>query len=415
MNAFENALKQLETAANIMGLNKEIHEFLKIPMQELHVSIPVKMDNGLTKTFQGFRVRYNNALGPCKGGVRYHPEETIDTVRALSAWMTWKCSLLGLPLGGGKGGIICDTKSLSAGELERLTRGYIRKIYTNIGSGLDSLAPDVYTTPQIMAWMMDEYLTLTNGNDRGFTTGKPIELGGSQGRGDATARGGMYCLREALDLNIFTESKHQFTVAIQGYGNAGQHAHRLIEEMFPHAKVVAISDSKGGIVFENEHIDYISLKHAKDEKGSVVETIYQKITNEELLELDVDVFIPAAMESVITSENANRIKAKIILELANGPVTPEADEVLFENGVHVIPDFLANAGGVVVSYAECVQNSTNYFWTEEKIYGDLDERMSKTYHDVFNLSKKKDTDMRLAAYIIAVERVAVAMKLRGWF
>lgn len=422
---FENALNQLQICANEMGLNQDVHEFLKIPMHELHVSIPVKMDNGSTKTFQGFRVQYNNALGPYKGGIRFHPDETIETVKGLAIIMTWKVALLGLPLGGGKGGVICDTKKMSQGELERLSRGYIRAIYKSIGPNVDSMAPDVYTNPQIMAYMMDEYLALTDENGKGVLTGKPIEIGGSQGRGDATARGGMYCLREALwqidvghnNINDDYNTDHVFTVAIQGYGNAGQHAHRLIEEMFPAAKVIAVSDSQGG-VYDERGLRYEAAKEVKERTGTVKSNSSHFISNEELLQLDVDVLIPAALESVIVDDeygsNADKIKAKIILELSNGPVTPEADKILFANGVHVIPDFLANAGGVVVSWMEMVQNSQNYFWPEEEVYQKLDTRMTEAYHKVFDVGERGSIDMRTAAYILAVGRVAEAMKLRGW-
>ena len=412
MNIFENSLQQLRTAADIMGLNKDIHEFLKYPMQELTVSIPVRMDDGSTKTFRGFRVRYNTALGPAKGGVRFHPEETIDTVRGLSALMTWKTALLGLPLGGGKGGVICNPQEMSEGEIERLSRGYIRKIYTNIGPNLDSLAPDINTNPQIMSWMTDEYLTLTNSNDKGFTTGKPIELGGSLGRSDATARGGLYCLGEALNLNIFTESKYQFTVAIQGYGNVGSFCHKLIEEMFPNAKVVAISNVHGGI-YDRNGIKYSELKNPKSMANEHWHGS-NYTSNTDLLKLDVDVLIPAAMENVINNVISDNVKAKIVLELANGPVTPEADKILFEKGVHVIPDFLANAGGVVVSHFEMVQNSQNYYWPESEVYKKLNIMMTEAYHKVLNLSKEKSIDMRTAAYVLAVNRVVEAMKLRGW-
>ena len=326
--------------------------------------------------------------------------------------MTWKTSLLGLPLGGGKGGVICNPKEMSEGELERLTRGYIRAIYRNIGSDVDSMAPDVYTTPQIMAWMTDEYLTLTGGNDKGFTTGKPVEIGGSLGRGDATARGGMYCLREALnEFNV----RDDFTVAIQGYGNAGQHAHRLIEEMFPNAKVVAVSDSKGGVYDNKYGFKYEHTKKIKDDFESVIEiNLVDQITNEQLLELNVDVLIPAALENVITIDNVENIKAKIILELANGPITPEANEILYKKGVHDIFDFLANAGGVVVSYMEMVQNSQNYFWTEEDVYEQLDTMITKAYHAVLDLSRERDINMQTAGYVLAVGRVAKAVKLYGW-
>jgi len=369
------------------------------------------MDDGSLKIFQGYRVQYNDALGPCKGGIRYHPDETIDTVRALSAWMTWKTSLLGLPLGGGKGGVICNPKEMSMGELERLCRGYIDKIWQNIGPEKDVPAPDVYTTPQMMAWMMDEYSKLTGSNNFGCITGKPLCVGGSCGRGDATARGGMYALREAArEFNI---DLSKATFAIQGYGNAGSFAHSLAKELFG-GKVVAISDSKGG-AFNAKGIDADEAARIKAETSTVANIPgAKKISNEELLELDVDILVAAALENVITKDNAGRVKAKIIVELANGPTTPEADEILFQNKVHVIPDFLANAGGVTVSYFEMVQNIMRYCWSFDEVYAKLDERMTMAYQGVLAASKKYNVNMRQAAYTVAVSRVVDAMKTRGW-
>ncbi|MDD2754960.1 MAG: Glu/Leu/Phe/Val dehydrogenase [Methanothrix sp.] len=410
-NPFEISQKQLADCAKILNLDDGVHEFLKHPMREFHVSIPVRMDDGSMKIFQGFRVQYNDALGPCKGGIRFHPEETIDTVRALSAWMTWKTSLLGLPLGGGKGGVICNPKELSMGEQERLCRGYIDALWQNIGPEKDVPAPDVYTTPQMMAWMMDQYSKYVGSNSFGFITGKPLCVGGSCGRGDATARGGMYALREAAkELNI---DLAKATVAIQGYGNAGSYAHSLAKELFG-SKVVAVSDSKGG-VFNAAGIDADEAARVKAQTSTVANIPNaKKISNEELLELDVDILVAAALENVITKDNAGRIKAKVIVELANGPTTPEADAILFQNKVHVIPDFLANAGGVTVSYFEMVQNIMRYCWSFDEVYQKLDERMTMAYQGVLAASKKYNINMRQAAYTVAVARVVEAMKMRGW-
>jgi len=410
-NPFEIAQKQLADCAKILSLEPGVHEFLKHPRREYHFSIPVRMDDGSLKVFQGFRVQYNDALGPCKGGIRFHPDETIDTVRALSAWMTWKTSLLGLPLGGGKGGVICNPKELSIGEQERLCRGYIDMIWQNIGPEKDIPAPDVYTTPQMMAWMMDEYSKLTGHNNFGCITGKPLCVGGSCGRGDATARGGMYTLREAA--REFGIDLSKATFAIQGYGNAGSFAHSLAEELFG-GKVVAVSDSKGG-AFNAAGINAEEAAAVKAQTSTVANIPgARKISNEELLELDVDILVAAALENVITKDNAGRIKARIIVELANGPTTPEADEILFKNNVHVIPDFLANAGGVTVSYFEMVQNIMRYCWSFEEVYQKLDERMTMAYQGVLAASKKYNINMRQAAYTVAVARVVEAMKTRGW-
>jgi glutamate dehydrogenase (NAD(P)+) len=410
-NPFETAQKQLDDCAKILRLDPGTHAFLRQPMREFHVSIPVRMDDGSLKVFQGFRVQYNDALGPTKGGIRYHPDETIDTVRALAAWMTWKCSLLGLPLGGGKGGVICNPKELSAGEQERLSRGYVDMIWQNFGPDKDVPAPDVYTTPQMMAWMMDEYSKLSGQNVFGCITGKPLCVGGSCGRNDATARGGMYTLREAAkELNIDLKKA---TVAIQGFGNAGCYAASLVKEMFG-SKVVAVSDSKGG-VYDPNGLNIENTCSIKEETGSVVNSpTSSKISNEELLELDVDILIAAALENVITKENAGQVKAKVLVELANGPTTPEADDILYRNGVHVIPDFLANAGGVTVSYFEMVQNIMRYCWSHEEVYQKLDERMTLAYRGVLDASKRYKINMRQAAYTVAVARVVEAMKMRGW-
>jgi len=410
-NSFEIVRQQIDRCAEILNLDPSVTAMLKNPMRELHVSLPVRMDDGSVKVFQGFRVQYNDARGVGKGGIRFHPQETIDTVRALAAWMTWKCSLLDLPLGGAKGGVVCNPKELSTGELERLSRAYMRNVWQFIGPEKDVPAPDVYTTPQIMAWMADEYATITGRPQFGVITGKPLCIGGSPGRGDATARGGMYVIREAARTLGIDLSKA--TVAIQGYGNAGYYAARLAKELFG-AKVIAACDSKGGVLNE-EGIDPQQAFECKAETGSVCSLPgVEQISNAELLTLDVDVLIPAAIENVITARNAAQIRAKIVAELANGPTTPEADDILYANGVHVIPDFLANAGGVTVSYFEMVQNAYMYYWDEAEVYDKLDKRITAAYHSVLNTSRKYSINMRQAAYVLAVGRVVEAMKTRGW-
>ncbi|GMR10074.1 MAG: Glu/Leu/Phe/Val dehydrogenase [Anaerolineae bacterium] len=410
-NPFEVAQQQLDEAAELLELDTAIHHLLRWPLRELHVTLPVRMDDGSTKIFHGFRVQYNDARGPTKGGIRFHPDETIDTVRALAAWMTWKTAVVDIPLGGGKGGVICNPKEMSDGELERLSRAYIRQVGRILGLEKDVPAPDVYTTPQIMAWMADEYAFMKGYNEFGVITGKPLALGGSAGRGDATARGGIYCLREAgkvLDIKL-----DGATTAIQGYGNAGSFAHKLGVELVG-LKVVAVSDSKGGI-YSKDGLDYNDVLAHKQKTGSVIDFPgTESITNEALLELDVIVSIPSALESVITDRNAADIPAKIIVELANGPTTPEADRILYEAGTYVIPDFLCNAGGVTVSYFEMVQNAYGYYWTEKLVYERLDEKMTAAFHAVHNAAQEHKVHNRLAAYLVAVNRVAEAVKLRGW-
>ncbi len=411
LNPFQIAQHQLDMAAEIMQLEPAVHELLRWPIRELHVTLPVRMDDGTTQIFHGFRVQYNDARGPTKGGLRFHPHETVDTVRALAAWMTWKTAVMDIPLGGGKGGIICNPKTMSPSELERLSRAYIRQVGRILGADMDIPAPDVYTTPQIMAWMMDEFAFMQGRNVPGVITGKPLPLGGSAGRGDATARGGMYCIREAAKLlGIQTEGA---TMAIQGFGNAGQYAATLGPELLG-VRVVAVSDSQGG-VYNPQGLDPEALIAHKRETGSVVDFAdADNITNAELLELDVDVLVPAALENQITRANASRIKAKISAELANGPTTPEADEILHENGVYVIPDFLCNAGGVTVSYFEQVQNAYGFYWKEAQVHELLDEKMTVAFHSVAEAAKEYQTNNRMAAYVVAVGRVAEACKLRGW-
>lgn len=410
-NPFKIAQHQLDTAAATLGLDEPTHQFLRWPQRELQVTFPVRMDDGSTRIFHGYRVHYNGARGPTKGGLRWHPDETIDTVRALSAWMTWKTAVVDLPLGGGKGGVTCNPKELSNTEKERLARAYIRAVGRFLSETQDVPAPDVYTTPEIMAWMMDEYETLTGQHSPGVITGKPIALGGSAGRGDATARGGIYVTREAAQkLGLDLKGK---AMAIQGFGNAGQHAALLGSEILG-MKVVAASDSKSG-VYCAKGMDAKALVDHKLKTGSLSGFPgAESISNEKLLELDVAVLFPAALENAITGENAGRIRAKIVCELANGPTTPEADAILWKNKVFVIPDFLANAGGVTVSYFEQVQNAYNFYWNLELVYSRLDEKMTKAFHDVHAMHERHTVNMREAAYLVSVSRVAEACKLRGW-
>ncbi len=411
LNPFAIAQAQLAQAAEILELEPAVHEMLRWPLRELHVTLPVRMDDGTVKVFHGFRVQYNDSRGPTKGGIRFHPDETIDTVRALAAWMTWKTAVVDIPLGGAKGGIICNPKEMSPGELERLSRAYIRQVGRILGLEKDVPAPDVYTTPQIMAWMVDEYAVIKGYNEFGVITGKPLELGGSQGRGDATARGGLYTVREAA--RILGIDLKGATAAVQGYGNAGSFAHILGQEILG-LKFVAVSDSKGGI--RNwDGLDPEEVLAHKRETGSVINFPgAENITNEELLELEVTVLFPAALENVITSQNAGRIKAKISAELANGPTTPEADKILHENGVYVIPDFLCNAGGVTVSYFEMCQNAYDYYWDLDTVHERLDRKMTAAFHAVHEMAQEYEVDNRVAAYLVSVVRVAKAMKLRGW-
>lgn len=411
LNPFEISQRQLDDCAKILKLEPDVQAILRVPMREMHMSLPVRMDDGKVRTFPAYRVQYNNARGPTKGGIRFHPDETIDTVRALAAWMTWKCALLDLPLGGGKGGVICNPKEMSEAELERLSRAYIQALHKFIGPDIDIPAPDVYTNPLIMACMMDEYSKIEGKSVFGVITGKPLCVGGSCGRQDATARGGCYTIREAAkELGI---DLHNSNVAIQGFGNAGYYAASLGKAHFD-CKIVAISDSKGGI-YNKEGFIPDTVHEYKAKTGSVINFPgSESITNEGLLELDVDILIPAALENAITDKNAENIKAKIVAELANGPTTPEADEILYKNGVHVIPDFLCNAGGVTVSYFEMVQNLYMYYWEEGEVHERLDRKMTESYHSTLHTSKKYNINMRQAAYVVAVERVVEAMKTRCW-
>ena len=411
LNPFEISQQQLDKAAEKLNLDPQVHALLREPMRVLEVHFPVRMDDGTTKAFTGFRVQYNDARGPTKGGLRFAPDETLDTVKALAAWMTWKCAVVDIPYGGGKGGVICNPKELSVAELERVARGYIRAVGRFIGPEKDIPAPDVYTTPQIMAWMMDEYSKLTGYNVPGVITGKPIPLGGSLGRGDATARGALYTILEAakvLKLNL-----KGATVAVQGYGNAGYYAAKLMGELAG-SRVVAVTDSRGGVYAPAGIDPEVALAH-KEKTGSLSGLAGGKaITNQEILELEVDVLIPAAIENVITAKNAGSIKAKIIAEAANGPTTPEADEILYKNKKYLIPDFLCNSGGVTVSYFEWVQNVGGYYWSLEDVHARLKDKITRAFHDVQRMAEEHRVDNRTAAYMVSVQRVAEAMKLRGW-
>jgi len=376
------------------------------------VTLPVRMDDGKFKTFHGYRVQYNSARGPTKGGLRWHPDETIDTVRALGAWMTWKTAVVDIPLGGGKGGITCNPKELSVGEQERLARAYIRAVGRILGITKDVPAPDVYTTPQIMAWMMDEYETLVGEAHPGVITGKPLTLGGSLGRMDATARGGVYCVREAGVLKGIDWDKSSY--AVQGFGNAGQFGATLHQELLGKSKFVAASDSRGGIHNEAGMDPFDVVKWKKEHGTLQGYPGADTITNAELLELPVDVLYPSALENVITRENAQRVQAKMLCELANGPTTPEADNILYDRGIYVLPDFMANAGGVTVSYFEQVQNAYNFYWPIDLVHQRLDEKMTSAYHAVHQLAESEKVHMRLAAYLVSVQRVAQACRDRGW-
>ncbi len=411
LNPFKIAQAQLDAAGERLGLDPATHTLLRWPQRELQVTLPIQMDDGSVRVFHAYRVHYNTARGPAKGGIRWHPEETIDTVRALAAWMTWKTAAVDIPLGGGKGGVTCNPKELSDSEKQRLARAYIRGIASMVSVSKDIPAPDVYTTPQIMGWMMDEYETLVGQHHPGVITGKPIPLGGSEGRGDATARGGVYVTREAA--KILKMDLRDKPMAIQGFGNAGQFAALLGSEILG-LKLVAASDSTGGI-YNAKGIDAKQAVEYKRKSGSLQGFPgADRISNEELLELDVTVLFPAALENVITSENADRIRCKISCELANGPTTPEADEILHQNNVFVIPDFLANAGGVTVSYFEQVQNAYNFYWPLQEVHARLDEKMSRAFHGIHQMYLQEKVNMRQAAYLVSVARVAEACKLRGW-
>ncbi|MGB9135082.1 MAG: Glu/Leu/Phe/Val dehydrogenase [Candidatus Bathyarchaeia archaeon] len=407
-NPYEAALRQLDIAAERLNLDPAVHEQLKHPMRIFVANIPIAMDDGSTRVFNGIRVQYNDALGPTKGGIRYFPEITVDEVTALAAWMTWKTAVAGLPLGGGKGGIRCNPKEMSKSELERLTRAYTRVMSRFIGPYTDIPAPDVYTDAQTMAWMMDEYSQIVGYNAFGVVTGKPVNVGGSLGRNEATSLGLTFAVINAAD-HLGMKLKG-VSVAVQGYGNVGYHAARLLREQG--CKIIAVSDSKGGI-YNPEGLDPEKVMRHKEKTGSVVDYPGSNlVSNEQLLGLQCDILVPAALENQVTKTNAANVKAKIVAEGANGPLTPDADEILFENGVFVIPDILANAGGVTVSYFEQVQNQMNYYWTEEEVRSKLKVIMDKAFENVVAMHEQHNVNMRTAAYMLSVKRVADAMLAR---
>ncbi len=411
LDPFQISQIQLYNACKLRGCDRDVYKALSEPERFVEVKLTMRMDDNSIKTFKGFRSQYNSARGPMKGGIRWHPEETAALVKALSAWMTWKCACVDIPLGGAKGGIICDPRGMSNRELETLARSYIRKIADFIGPNIDVPAPDVYTNPQIMAWMMDEYEIIVRKHAPSVITGKPLPLGGSAGRSIATAKGGSYCIREAakdigLDLN-------GARVVIQGYGNAGSWGAKILQDDY-NCKIIAASDTKGGIYNKNG-IDAYAASEQKEIAATVVGLKgTQEITNEELLELECDILVPSALENVITRKNSQNINCKIIAELANGPTTPAGDQILFKNDIIVIPDFLCNAGGVTVSYFEMVQGYYQYFWTEAEVFTALDKIITKAYHSVVHKAKEYNSNYRMGAYLIAIDRVINAMKLRGW-
>jgi glutamate dehydrogenase (NAD(P)+) len=411
LNVWGMAQGQLDDVAGLIGLNQSVHGYLREPKRVLTVSIPVRMDGGGFKMFEGYRVQHNMARGPGKGGIRFHPDVTLDEVKALAMWMTWKCALVNLPFGGAKGGVICDTKALSLHELENLTRRYTSEISIIIGPEKDIPAPDVYTTPQIMAWIMDTYSMQKGYSIPGVVTGKPISIGGSLGRDKATARGCLYIVDEAMrELGLANQGAR---VAIQGFGNAGLHAASLMAEAG--YLIVAVSDSQGGVA-NPKGLDVSGLIAHKEETGSVVGFRGgERIDNREVLEYPCDVLVPAALEKVITAQNAPRIKAKVIAEAANGPTLPEADEILFERGVVVLPDILANAGGVTVSYFEWVQDLQENFWEEDEINERLKKKMVRAFKETLEQAKRHRVNMRRGAYCVAIERVAEATEMRGLY
>jgi len=409
-NPFETAKKQVDIVADLLGLDSGIREVLKHPKRELTVNFPVRMDDGTYRVFTGHRVQYNMARGPCKGGIRYHPQVTLDEVRALAAWMTWKCAVVNIPYGGAKGGVICDPKHMSKGELERLTRRYTSEISLIIGPERDIPAPDVYTDGQTMSWIMDTYSSLKGYSVPGVVTGKPIPLGGSEGRGEATGRGCAYTIREAAkDAGVRVKNG---TVAVQGYGNAGSVAANLLNDE-QGAKIVAASDSKGGI-YKADGFNPHALEEHKAKTGSVVGFPGAKtISNEELLELKVDILVPAALENQLTGKNADKVNAKLIAEAANGPTLPEADSIFFQKKITVLPDILANAGGVTVSYFEWAQDIQGYFWPLAEVNQRLERVMVQSYNDVHKTAVERKVHNRTAAYVLAIQRVVDAIKVRG--
>ena len=410
-NLLETAHAEFDKAASFLGLDSALSEFLRWPMKEYSFTVPIRMDDGRSRTFHGYRILYNHARGPCTGGLLWHPDETMDSGRAMAACMTWRTSLLDLPLGGSAGGLICDSETLSETEKERLARGWMRTMAPHMGKDMDVLSPDAYTTPQIMAWMLDEVAVIAGRSHSSAITEEPLVPGGPRGSNDAAGRGGVYAVREACK-NLGIDSRG--TYAIQGFGNSGQSAALLHPRILGGGKLVAASDTSGAIC-SLAGIDPAALVQHKQKTGKVSGFPGTRpIANEDLLELDVDVLYPAALENVITQTNAEQIRARIICELADGAVTPEADLILHIKGVHVIPDFLANAGGVTVNYLEQAQDTYHYGWSPEEIHDQLDARVTKAYHEVLQMQKSKNVPVRFAAYLVAVNRVAVAVKMQGW-
>lgn len=421
-NPYVSAQTQFDNVANLIDLDQATRELLRQPSREFHVTIPVKMDDGTTKIFNGYRIQHNDARGPAKGGIRFHPQETIDTIRALSLWMTWKCAVVDIPLGGAKGGIICDPHNMSMAEQERLCRGYVRQLSKVMGPVCDVPAPDVMTNGQHMLWMMDEYETIHGGHYPGTITGKPVGMGGSLGRTEATGYGVIYTLREALKtLNIDIDTT---TASIQGFGNVAEYAARLYTKLG--GKIIAIScwdnEEKKSYTYRNtDGIDVEQLVPIKNSFGSInkqkaLDMGYELLDGEEWIAQDVDILLPCALENQITPPALAKIsdKVKVICEGANGPTTPDSDEIIKEKNIYLIPDFLCNAGGVTCSYFEQVQCNMNYFWPKEEVLEKLDQKMTSAFHAVHNLSRDKKLYMRDAAYVIAINRVADAVKLRGW-
>ncbi len=409
-NQFKSAINQLNKTAGLMDINYDELEILRMPDRIIQVSLPVLMDNGRIKVFTGYRVQYNNIRGPYKGGIRFHPQVNLDEVKTLAFWMTIKCAVADIPYGGGKGGVAVDIKLLSPGELERLTRAYARGFADFIGPNIDIPAPDVYTNAQTMAWLMDEYSHIKGENVPAVVTGKPVEIGGSAGRETATSLGGFYILEQVLEK--FKKTKSQSGIAVQGFGNVGMNF-ALIAYRAGY-KIVAVSDSRGG-VYNSKGLNLVELLSYKQATGSVVN--YKKaenISNEKLLELPAEIMVPAALENVITEKNAGRVKAKIILELANGPVNPAADEKLIKKGVMVMPDVLANAGGVIGSYFEWVQNFRQYYWNKERFDNRLKSQVIDAFKSVWQtMETRGNCQMRDAAYMVAVERLVKALRIRG--
>ncbi|AIM15065.1 glutamate dehydrogenase [Bacillus sp. X1(2014)] len=409
LNLFYSTQTVIREALTKLGYNDEMFELLKEPIRMLTVRIPVRMDDGSVKVFTGYRSQHNDAVGPTKGGVRFHPDVDEEEVKALSIWMSLKCGITNLPYGGGKGGIICDPRQMSMRELERLSRGYVRAISQIVGPTKDIPAPDVYTNSQIMAWMMDEYSRLREFDSPGFITGKPIVLGGSQGRETATAKGVTICINEAVKKKGIELKGAR--VVIQGFGNAGSYLAKFLHDAG--AKVIAVSDVYGG-VYDPNGLDIDYLLDRRDSFGTFSKLFTNTITNKELLELDCDILVPAAISNQITAENAANIKASIVVEAANGPTTLEATKILTERGVLLVPDILASAGGVTVSYFEWVQNNQGYYWSEEEVHEKLANVMIRSFETIYQTAQTHQVDMRLAAYMVGIKKIAEASSFRGW-